>query len=65
MNEHKLTHGEALLDSVDLLLGDPSYNARSRRENVCSSFDDSTFEGMADATALGKQVVRSGPHDHL
>lgn len=34
VDEHELTHVESLLDCVDLLLSDWSYNFRSGRENV-------------------------------
>lgn len=65
MEERELTHGQSLLDSVDLVLNDPPYTVRSGREDASSHYDVLTLESMADAVALYKRSMRPVAQSHL
>lgn len=65
MDEYKLTHGEYLLDLVELVLNDPAYGVRSGLEDAHFHYEVVTLVGMADAVALFKRIVRPGAHFYL
>lgn len=65
VKEHKLTEEMSLLDVFDLWLSGPPYNVQSGRKNVNSHKDVLSLEGMVNAVALGKRVMRTDAHGHL
>lgn len=46
VDEHKLTHGEFLLHSVNMMLSDPPYNLRSCCDDTNSQYDVLNLEGV-------------------
>lgn len=58
LNDLELTHRQSLLDSVYLVLSDPSYNVRSIRDHANSRYDVLNDEGMANAVDLYRRVMR-------
>lgn len=65
VDEHELICGETWLDSVDLLLADSAYNIRSGRTDDNSHYNVLFLEGMADAAAFCKSLMRSSVRSDL
>lgn len=58
VDKDKYPHGEFLLDSTDLMISDLPRKVQSGRENENSHHDVLAFEGVEDAVALDKQVIK-------
>lgn len=65
MGNQKLTVGDPSLESMDLVHSDSPYNVLGCHENVNSHYSILTLNGMADAVALWKSMMRLGSHIHL
>lgn len=54
-----------LVGVLDILLSDELYNVQSDHGAANYQYDDLNFEGMVDALAFYKRMMRNGDYGHL
>lgn len=65
VDEHEITLGKFLLNSVYLVISDPEYSIQSPCEKFGFLYNVLTREGFLDVIPLCMQVLRPGAKEHL
>lgn len=65
VDKHESRPGKVLLDSVCLILRDPSYNVLRDREDANYQYDVSNLDSLAGKAARCKRMMTPGAHVRL